>query len=304
MAAVTMTLGDARIDRVLPDFVGALELTFPARLRAMYISGSYASRTSTPASDLDGMVIFRGRLRDGEREIFASLARSQSRSQGMHLDLVPRGEEEWFATGEHSAKTASRVLVYGEDVSDRVRPAPLWRHVFDLMQGSWFYLGHLRGGLPLRVPLDYPDPDGEFYGYERNGRKTDEGWTQPGTKALVAGVTLAASTLVGIRAEVAIVRSGDSVTAYKQEIGDAWSPWIEELYQRAKQRWAYQVPSDPADRQVLRALCAHALAFENSYLAVCRDYLQDEREQPDPERRALAVEGLSRIDFQSLEVSE
>lgn len=130
------------------------------------------------------------------------------------------------------------------------------------MEDSWFYLAHLHGGsFPLRYPLAYPDPDGEFFGYERNGLKTLQGWNRPGTKALVGGVTLAASTLVGIRTGVAIVRSVDSVTAYQVKISDASAPWIVVLYRQAKQHWSYLIPPDPAERRVLRDVCARTLAL-------------------------------------------
>lgn len=96
------------------------------------------------------------------------------------------------------------------------------------------------------------------------------------------------------------MRSADSVTAYREKIGDAWSPWIAELYQQAKQHWAYLVPADPSERRVLRDICARTLAFENQYLLACRDYLEAERRQPDPERRRLAADGLSKVDFRGI----
>ena len=105
-------IGDPRIAGLLRAFIGALEQTFPSRVRAVYLSGSYVADTPTPASDIDGLVIFRGPLRDDERDGFVDLARCLSRSSGIHLDLVPRGEE-WFTVGEHPAKTASRLLIYG-----------------------------------------------------------------------------------------------------------------------------------------------------------------------------------------------
>lgn len=61
--------GSQRVDAILRGTIGLLELAFPDRLRAVYLSGSYADGTATTGSDIDGLVVFKGVLgsADGSR---------------------------------------------------------------------------------------------------------------------------------------------------------------------------------------------------------------------------------------------
>lgn len=43
-------IGDPRIAATLRAFIGALEGTFPDRVRAVYLSGTYVTNTPTPGS--------------------------------------------------------------------------------------------------------------------------------------------------------------------------------------------------------------------------------------------------------------
>lgn len=118
----------------------------------------------------------------------------------------------------------------------------------------------VRGGQsPLAVPLSYPDPAGEFFGYERHGLRSFAGWDLPGTKAVVGGATLAATTLVAITTGQGIVRAGDAITAYRASIRDDWSAWLEQLYECCKRSWAHQILAGAEERRQLRELCRQAL---------------------------------------------
>ncbi|HLZ10703.1 MAG TPA: nucleotidyltransferase domain-containing protein [Chloroflexota bacterium] len=229
------TTGNENIDRILEETVGALESLFPGRVRAVYLSGSYASADAVPTSDVDGLVVFRGDLTDEESRRFAVVIRSLSVLSGVFVDFVARGERELLREGQYPTKAASRVLVYGDDVVATVPAVPLWRYTTQTMQGSWFYLSLVRGGQDrLSFPLTYPDSRGEFFGYERNGLRSLDGWDRPGLKALVGEMTLAASTLVAMKAGVGIVRTVDSVTSYRTYVDDQWTNWLEEIYDRCK----------------------------------------------------------------------
>jgi hypothetical protein len=247
---------------------------------------------------LDGLVVFKGELLADESRQFGEVIDEQSRRVGMVVDFLPKGEAELLREGDLPTKAASRTLVYGEDIRRAVPAASLWRYLAEVMRGSWFYLLLVRGNAEtLGLPLDYPDPNSEFYGYERNGLRSLDGWDQTGTKALVGGITLAATTLVGIRAGVVIVRSADSVTAYRDHIGDNWTAWLAQLYLCCKQRWNYRIPQAAADRQELRELCRQTLDFENHYLQECWQYLHEQLSVTDSSRAAVAADCLRVIDL-------
>ena len=73
-------VGDPEIDRVLRGFVGACDAAFPGRVRAYYLTGSWADGTGvrTPgdalnSSDIDVTVVFAGALSDAEAADFRRL---------------------------------------------------------------------------------------------------------------------------------------------------------------------------------------------------------------------------------------
>lgn len=51
---------------------------------------------------------------------------------------------------------------------------------------------------PLKFPLMYPDPDGEFYGYDQ-ATKADGVVREPGTSAIFGHIMVLASTLVTLK---------------------------------------------------------------------------------------------------------
>jgi hypothetical protein len=143
--------------------------------------------------------------------------------------------------------------------------------------------------------VTYPDPDDEFYGYTRDGMRGLHGWAGPGTKALVGGATMAATTLVALATGHCAVRSGESVAAYRARVGDEWAGFLDELYARCKREWGYREPTAIRDRRRLRALCRRMLAFENYYLEACEGPLLTSRQSSDPRVARLADQALVRL---------
>jgi predicted nucleotidyltransferase len=288
--------GNAAVDRILEVSMCTLDQIFPGRIRAIYLSGSYTGADATPASDIDGLVVFHGDLTDEESRRFANAMHRLSQRSGVLVDLGPRGERDLYRQGELPAKAASRRLICGDDVRAAVPAMPLWHYTSLIMRGSWFYFSLVRGAESrLAYPLGYPDPAGEFFGYERNGLHSLDGWVGPGLKAFVGGMTLAASTLVAIKAAVGVVTSADSVASYRTYVSDRWTNWLAEVYGQCKVRWAYGIPQSPPERQALRELCHQALDYENHYLAVCQQYLTAELLQPELSRQNIAAECLQQI---------
>lgn len=290
------SMGSPRVDEIVCSFIAALEAALPGRVRGTWLSGSVADGTAVSGSDVDGLVVFKGTLSDEEAERFSQVERDCSRAAGVLLDFLPKGEDALIAQGELPAKRASRTLAYGDDPAVPIPAMSVETYTHLMMRGSFTCLRHFRGSpRTLRYPLTSPDPEGEFLGYERRGFRDLDGWRLPGTKALVNGLTLAASTIVGIRTGHGVVSRRESVTAYRERIGDQWTGLIEEMYDWCRTRWGYQVPEDVADRAHLRRLCQHVLPFENYYLGVCRDHLT--RQLSDDALRCQALETMQRLDF-------
>jgi hypothetical protein len=264
--------GNAKADAVIRGAIGILEMVFPGRIGGYYLVGSYADGTYVPASDLDIVPIFKGNTTSEEETTYWEIIH--------HLDLISpiplgfglRNEEQSFTQGGVGIKIGSQLL-YGEDVRDKI---PLWSldYYLQYMIGAildsllWFR-GNTR---PLKFPLDYPNPEGEFYGYDQPA-KSDDITSEPGTSSMFGEIMVLASMLVTLKTGEYNAHKSRSYAFYRQHINDEWSDFLETLYEKCKKAWHYRIPVEPPERQTLRELCGHALAFENHFLEQIKPYL-------------------------------
>src|SRR5207249_3773291 len=133
------------------------------------------------------------------------------------------------------------------DVRDSIPLPPLAdfvRHAMDLTSRLIRSLHQTRDVLPFL--LQYPDPDGPFYGYDR-------GEGAP-LKDLVTTMGLAATAILAFRAGQYVGGKRDCLRQYRACIDDQWTGFLEEVYERGRNQWGYCVPSDQEDRERLRQL--------------------------------------------------
>jgi len=103
------------VDDLLRGVVGLVEAAFPRRVRAYYLTGSYADATAVEASDLDLTVVFRGRFLAGEEARFRELRAHCQALCPVELGLHPSSEELLPQDDVLHLTTVAR-LVHGEDV--------------------------------------------------------------------------------------------------------------------------------------------------------------------------------------------
>jgi predicted nucleotidyltransferase len=193
--------GDQRIDDILLGTLGLLDAMLPGRMRGAYLTGSLVDGTATDGSDIDVLIVLKGTMSEDDEAVFRRIRLDGSRLAGRFLDVAPDSEAALFTEGRPLAKAATFDLIWGEETKDRWAIESVEASLHHPMRGSYFYLGHFRGSTgPLVYPLSYPDPNGEFFGYERRGYHDLDGWISAGTKAFIGGMTLAASVIVAIRA--------------------------------------------------------------------------------------------------------
>jgi predicted nucleotidyltransferase len=69
------TTGNGTLDAALQRCISSLVAVFPARIHSIYLTGSYVYRQALPASDVDLVVVFSGRVQEEEeREAHALIA--------------------------------------------------------------------------------------------------------------------------------------------------------------------------------------------------------------------------------------
>ena len=290
--------GTERIDALLTAYLSQLETHLRGSLRSCYLTGSVTDGTADRISDVDGLVILTGQPSAEDQQNFKSVTSEWSARSNTTLDLVLLQDDVLFARGALPKKTASWVLIYGEEIRKHILPMSVEQYIDAIMRGSFICLKHPRGAPDLlEFPLTYPDPDGEFFGYELRGFREFDGWRSPGTKALVNAVSLAATTLVAMRTGFCATSRRESFDAYRARIGGRWAPLLDEIHARCRDAWSYRVPEDGEDRRQLRRFCHDVLAFENEYVLTCIRYLQLQLSDSAKAEAASAAETLAQLQF-------
>lgn len=285
--------GDDVADAALRGIVGLFELVFPGLPRSYFLQGSRADGTAVSTSDLDVRILFAGDLTGEELARARALAAHCKSLSAIALDLSVSGERPFLDFGDARLKHAS-LLIYGADVRDVLPPASVelaWRAA---MYGERRLISRVRGDPHrLQFPLGYPDPDGEFFGYDRRRIRTTDGVIRATTKDLVRTVSGAAGAFACRASRQQVLGKGEAVRLYRETIGDGWTKLIEDVDRTCRVEFAYLIPDHPADRARLRSLCARALDLENHFLTTFRDVLRADREHPPdvpPEAEWLPVD--------------
>lgn len=267
---------DTSTSALLQAALTLLDLVFPGRIRACYLTGSIIDGTAVTiagdalnSSDIDVTIILRGSLTRRDRERF-TLWRAMCEQLGpFHLDQLDAtvvSEAEALQQGNLTLKTASHLL-YGEDIRTLIAFPSLQSHLRRAIKLSTDHIATFRHGEvgALKLPLSYPDPTGPYYGYDYHEPAYGD---QPGTRLLVGSITWAATALIALNAGQLAGTKHAAVVLYEKVIHDEWYPLIRAIYERCKLEWRYRIPDSPSAQADLRALCQQVLAFEDCCLTI------------------------------------
>lgn len=289
------------IDRIIRGVVMAFAASLPERMRGAYLLGSYADGGAVAMSDIDLLLLFSGALTEEERARAQSTAEACALLSPVRLDLIICDEAS--ISGEVVPLRYGGRLVAGEDTRAALPLPPLPIYTRETLGAARFFMTViLRGQDHLTYPLAYPEPDGEFFGYDTV--RVPE-WYPPGTergvKELVTTATRMARALLALEAGRYCGSKGGSVAAYREAIGGEWGDLLADLYANGKLRWGYSIPTPPDERRLLRDLCARMLAFEHHFLARYHTYLLELLRAGDAAEQAHARATLTLIHFPGAE---
>ena len=283
--------GNQQVDDILRGVIGIFETIFSDRIRGYYLVGSYADGTAVSTSDIDMKILFKNRFRnDTERKNAQQICEyCFELISPIPGDVTANDEETAFSSSTLRLRIkAGSLLIYGEDIRDQISLPRLDQHIRDVMFRAYVFCftDRLRPNLKARVyPLDYPDPSDEFYGYTYKS----------GTTVFASVVGAMATAIVASKVKKYVFTKSDCLKLYKRYINDEWTTLLEAVFEKIRKQWEYQIPENKDERQQLREICRQALAFENHFLIIYRDFLLTELRDAEDKDKLLAVKRFGEI---------
>jgi hypothetical protein len=301
---LTFSTGHQQVDEVICGMIGVFEMLFPNRIRCYYLVGSYVDDSATPVSDIDIRIIFKGAFEPGEEERMLQVRHYCRLMSPIALDCPLLSEEriwhdeKWLH--EPLGIQSDGRLLFGEDIRHTFTEPDFGAYLENVTAVPVNRFARIRSQSPLVFPLNYPDPDGEFYGYDD---WIGPDWAREASiKGLVHMVGFAATCLIGFQSGRMVTKKSEWLDIYKESINDEWTPLLEAIYTRCKEDWSYRIPDNEAERGYLRELCRQVLGFENYYLTQYRVFLQGKLEAGDGREQAFAQKRLKEIFYSATEL--
>lgn len=241
---------------------------FPERIRAVYVSGSQSDQSAASFSDIDAAILFKCAFQDGDEALTKAIIEQCRLLSPLRLDIwVIAEDNERFRSGVDVRLKLGSQLVWGEDVRASLPLPSLSAYQEHMRQWVAIFLTANHDIDEIVYPLQYPDPEDEFYGYTQ---KRAIAWYPPdveqGTKELVATVCWTATALLAFEAEIFIASRAECLQASLKHLDPQWAELIGTVYKLCKVEWDYRVPEEESDRRKLRELCGRTLHLFNYYV--------------------------------------
>ena len=293
--------GSSRIDHMLRAIIGFCELLFHQRIRGYYLQGSYAIGDATSVSDIDMVLLFRGDFIDEREQQCAWQVDTLSEwLAGKQLDIIPFPEAKLSSSQVEDVVLIMHLLegtrlLYGEDSRSEIQRPSQPAYVHSCMSAAFRAISwHHHHPKPFPVPLIYPDPDGEFFGFNQFAPTMDEE-KAVGTERLVQSIVRIAGALVALETGQVVPSKRECVHAYGAVVADEWAALVAEVFYWCHDKWQYQIPKEQEEREKLRRLYEQALNFENHFLSCYYDLLSKNTHAKDMYLRQAAQKQLAEV---------
>jgi predicted nucleotidyltransferase len=293
------TIGKPSIDHVLSHIVERYETQFPGRIRACYLTGSYAEGNAVEWSDIDVYVLFKDAFVSEEEAAQAEqLGRALAPLTPLRLDLHAGSEQSQDSLPGflRAAVKQTSVLLYGEDTREQMSLPGREEYTRDATAIALKFLLWLHQVENVTYPLAYPDPDGAFFGYDQlQFLSSDRAKARPGIRLLVESACRIGTALLAFKTDCSVSTKRESVQTYCELINDEWASLLEAMLEKGKLCWSYNLPEQIEERAELRVLCERMLPFENHYLRAYRAFLLAQLGSHNEAARQCAVQGLKQV---------
>jgi hypothetical protein len=170
--------GSEQIDEITCGVIEILETHFLNRIRGYYFEGSCADGAITPLSDIDLSIVFIDQQTTTEQQHFTALKAACKRISPRNLDLSCidetivlhadhlRFQPDWGPILAASTLKCASIPAYGADIRQAIPFVPRDVYTRTFMHFPYLVLaGQRKNPVQLSYPLDYPEPEDEFFGY-------------------------------------------------------------------------------------------------------------------------------------------
>ena len=276
MMYLTNSTSNTFVDVALQNIIKMFEAYFPQCIRAYYIEGSYADASNVTTSDLDVLLVYKDRFHSEEVQKAEELARTCEAESTIELD-IELVDEQSLANGVSPTLKLGSSFIYGEDILNMLSLVPIKEWTRDRMHSSLWRTVHLCNRPPIiRYPLTYPDPRGEFYGYDARMLRLPNGQEVHCTRDLIRLVGWSATAMIAFKAGRYVARKSECHKVYQACFDDEWGQLLQDIYELCRGKWNYLIPHDLKERKQLRAICERTLGFENHFLQVYKEFIHAE----------------------------
>lgn len=297
-----ISTGDELCDAVVVGVLEAFDEHFPGRLLSCDLRGSRAAGVAVEGSDLDLLIVFADRFSGMEEfERARAVCDRCAASSPILLEIMLIGENRLNDEDALDAALDVRLncrLLSGTDIRDKLPEFDAATYLRNVIHTPYYsYAAPAQRGPRIAYPLDHIDPEGDFVGFDQWLIPHPAGPDTPSTKLLVATVGWTATALVARRSGSYVPNKAASASMYAGLVGDSWTPLVHDVHAWCRNAWHYRIPDTDAERSTLRQMCGDALAFQNHFLRVYRDYALDELASGDADRQRLAADRLDQITY-------
>ena len=263
-------MGNPQVDEILQGIVGIYERLFPNRIRSYYVVGSQASGTAVSMSDIDLLLMFKEKFEsDSERHLAYQISWLCDMISPILLDIMPSTDSPHDIYNGAFLQWHLRPI-YGEDIRPTIIPPAIDDYIRLMMNTTMQrWIRHRRN---LVFPLDYPNPDGEFFGYDLEGIYSIPVCQNLGTKGLIWTLCPMVTAIVALKARRFVAGKSEGFRLYQKYVNDEWADFLTEIWDTCRTQWESRMPTDSVGRRKVRAFSQKILAFENHYLTLYKQF--------------------------------
>jgi hypothetical protein len=264
--------------KYLEAIIEIVNIAIPNKIRAFYLTGSYAENYSINTSDLDGLILLKKSSTKEDIQKAAKILDNLSQISNKDLDISILNETKItnpkspHDTIDSLIVLQNSKLIYGKDIKFKIPEIDFEAYFETRINEPLYFIKRVRKVKFLKYPLKYPNLKDFYLGY-CNRKLLVQGEEVLSSKELVVNVGWIATALIVLKSGEMVVRKNDCLPKYKKYIGDEWVEFLESIFLICRNKWKYLLPEKIEDKNKLRDLCLKALDFENKFLETYKDFL-------------------------------